>query len=318
MYVHYLDAMSDSKVAGDVPQIARSTGGEAVTNASSAMVLRKVLDRGAAQALWEQLLIDLRARLAAGEFSDTFPGELDLRDEYGVSRHTVREALRHLRSEGVVTAARGRAPRLAAEATIEQPLGALYSLFASVEAAGLEQHSVVRHLDIRADAHIAVRLGLEESTPLLYLERLRLAGGEPLAHDKVWLPADLAAPLLEVDFSHTALYDELANRSGVRLTGGQERLRAVIPSAYQRRLLQIGADVAAFAIERLGCASGRPLEWRTTLIRGDRFSAVAQFSARAGYRMDVTATSDDGQPMPSAPATPSASSARALSERNIR
>jgi GntR family transcriptional regulator len=247
------------------------------------------LDRRSGQPLWEQLLMDLRRRLDAGDFTAAFPGELELRDWYSVSRHTVREALRRLRSEGVVVAARGRPPHLAVEAEIEQPLGAVYSLFASVEAAGLEQRSIVRSLDLRADAHIAVRLGLEESTPLLYLERLRLAGGEPLAHDRVWLPAADAEALLDVDFSHTALYDELATRCGIRLTGGQERLRAVVPNSHQRRLLQIGEDVGAFSIERIGCVKGVPAEWRTTLIRGDRFSALAEFSARTGYQLDLTA-----------------------------
>ncbi len=161
------------------------------------------------------MLADLRRRLDAGEFADVFPGELVLVNEYGVSRHTVREALRRLRGEGLVVAERGRAPRLAGAVEIEQPIGALYSLFASVEAAGLRQHSVVRTLDARADGVVAVRLGLEESTPLLYLERLRLADDEPLAVDRVWLPARLAAPLLDVDFSHTARYTELSRRCGI-------------------------------------------------------------------------------------------------------
>jgi GntR family transcriptional regulator len=248
------------------------------------------LERGSGVPLWQQLRSDLRRRLDAGEFTDAFPGEMDLCDEYGVSRHTVREALRVLRDEGVVVAARGRAPKLATDDPIEQPLGALYSLFASVEATGVAQHSIVRRLDTRADAHIAIRLGLEESTPLVYLERLRLADGQPLAHDRVWLPAEVAAPLLDADFTHTALYGELATRCGVRLTGGEERLRAVMPSRPERALLDLASDEAAFAIERIGLAGRRRLEWRTTLIRGDRFTAVANFSARTGYRIDLTAT----------------------------
>lgn len=245
------------------------------------------VNRLSALPLWAQVHADLRRRLDTGEFTGAFPGELTLVAEYGVSRHTVREALRRLRSEGIVTAERGRPPRVAEQRLIEQPLGALYSLFASVEAAGQVQRSVVRALDVCADGVVAARLGLEESTPLLYLERLRLAAEEPLAVDRVWLPASLAAPLVEVDFTHTALYGELARRCGVQLSGGREHLRAVVPSAAERALLGIDGGVAAFAIDRLACSRGHPTEWRHTLVRGDRFTVSAEFSARDGYRFDV-------------------------------
>ncbi|WP_028937066.1 GntR family transcriptional regulator [Pseudonocardia spinosispora] len=237
--------------------------------------------------LWAQLQQDLRARLSQGEFEREFPGEMALRQEYGVSRNTVREALRSLRTEGVVTAARGRAPRVSEPAEIQQPLGALYSLFASVEASGLSQRSIVRTLDRRRDGVVAVRLGLEESTPLVHLERLRLAGPEPLALDRVWLPADLAEPLLGVDFTHTSLYGELAHRAGVRLEGGSETIHAAMPSALERSLLGCDPRTGAFLIERLGRTADRPVEWRQTIVRGDRFTFRAEFSARQGYQLAV-------------------------------
>jgi GntR family transcriptional regulator len=243
------------------------------------------LDRAGGLPLWAQLLADLRRRLTAGEFAAAFPGELALVAEYGVSRHTVREALRRLREEGLVVAGRGRPPRLAGPAEIAQPLGTPYSLFSAVEATGRVQRSVVRVLDVRADGVVAARMGLEESTPLVHLERLRLADEEPLAIDRVWLPERLAAPLLEVDFSRTALYDEYATRCGVRVVGGHEHIRAVVPGPAERELLGTGPDVAAFAIDRLGLAGGRPAEWRHTLVRGDRFSVTARFSAAEGYRV---------------------------------
>ncbi|QXJ26864.1 GntR family transcriptional regulator [Actinomadura graeca] len=248
------------------------------------------VDRSSALPLWAQLHADLVRRLEGGEFRRAFPGELALVAEYGVSRHTVREALRRLRADGVVVAGRGRAPRLAEPVAIEQPLGALYSLFASVEAAGRHQRSVVRVLDVRADGVVAARLGLEESTPLLHVERLRLADEDPLALDRVWLPAHVAAPLLDADLAHTGLYDALAERCGVRPTGGREHIRAVVPTSAERRLLGVGRGVAAFAVDRLAEQDGRPLEWRRTLVRGDRFAVVARFSGRAGYELSVAGT----------------------------
>ncbi|GAB3357891.1 GntR family transcriptional regulator [Amycolatopsis echigonensis] len=246
------------------------------------------LVRTGGQPLWRQLQQRLLVRIRAGEFDSAFPGELALADEYSVSRQTVRQALRELRADGTLIAERGRQPRVAAAAEIQQPLGALYSLFAAVEEAGLDQHSVVRRLDIRADAVVAERLSLEGSTPLLYLERLRLAGNDPLAVDRVWLPADLARPLLDADFQHTSLYGELHRRTGVRLDHGEEQIRAVVPTRAERTLLGCGETVGAFSIGRLGTSAGKRIEWRHTLVRGDRFALTAEFSGRTGYRLVTT------------------------------
>ncbi len=247
----------------------------------------EAVDRASPLPLWSQVQNDLRRRAGTGEFDEVFPGENVLVNEYDVSRNTVREALRALRTEGMVTAERGRAPRLVRSGAIKQPVGTLYSLFASVEAAGLRQRSVVRTLGIRADGVIATRLGLEESTPLVHLERLRMAGDAPLALDRVWLPAAVAEPLLDADFSHTSLYDELATRTGIRMETGQEQIKAVIPTRGERALLECPADVAAFAIERTAYAGPRPIEWRYTVVRGDRFIFQAEFSSQ-GYHLGVS------------------------------
>jgi len=248
-------------------------------------VAARALDRTGSTPLWRQLQHELVTRLAAGEFGAQFPGELALAEDYDVSRSTVRQALRQLRADGVVLANRGRQPRVAPTPEIRQPLGALYSLFASVEAAGLAQHSIVRALDVRADGVIADHLDLEGAAPLVYLERLRLAGDEPLALDRIWLPASVAAPLLDVDFTHTSLYGELATRAGVKLDSGHESIHAVTLTAAEQAQLHAPPGAAAFAINRLGRSHGRPVEWRHTLVRGDRFALTATFTPRAGYQL---------------------------------
>lgn len=237
--------------------------------------------------LWEQLLDDLRRRLDADEFVTGFPGELFLVEEYGVSRHTVRQALKVLRDEGRVVGTRGRPSRQAEPVEIAQRLGALYSLYQSVRALGLEQRSVVRALDVRADGVVAARLGLEESTPLVHLERLRYADGVPLALDRVWLPYELASALLNADFSTGALYERYAELCGVVLTGGEETIQPILPTPAEHRLLGGGPSTAAFSIRRLGTAKERPVEWRHTLVRGDRFVLRADFAAKDGYHLDL-------------------------------
>ncbi|HTW07485.1 MAG TPA: GntR family transcriptional regulator [Acidimicrobiales bacterium] len=230
---------------------------------------------GAAQPLWAQVLADLRRRLATGEFAERFPGDADLVETYGVSRHTVREAVRRLQAEGLLERRRGRGSFISGPA-IEQPVGTLYSFYRSIEEAGVVQESVVRHLEERRDDKAEAMLSCI-GQPLVYLERLRLAGGEPIALDWSWLPARLARGLLTVDFRHAGLYEQLAERCGVRLTSGWERIRPVLPDRRQRALLDVEAQQAAFEIERFGLQGATPVEWRHGVVRGDRFSFVARW-----------------------------------------
>lgn len=244
------------------------------------------LDRASGTPLWAQLEEDLQRRLADGAFDATFPGEHELAGEYGVSRHTVREALRRMRAAGVVDSTRGRGSSIR-HGSIEQPLGALYSLFRSVEETGVEQRSKVRVLEVRTAPAVAQALGIAPDSELVFLERLRLADGEPLALDRSYLPREIGEPLLAGAFEHTSLYGELARLTGIRLDGGRESITAVVADSATRRLLGIKADVAVLSVTRIGCLDGRPLEFRESLIRGDRFSLSAEWPGNAGYRVDV-------------------------------
>ncbi len=230
--------------------------------------------------LWVQLEADLQIRLEEGEFDERFPTDHQLVEEYGVSRHTVREAIGYLNKTGLLRRKRGRGT-VVNRTEFEQTLGSLYSLFQSIEASGVEQTSEVLALEIVKDSVAADHLGLDGETDLVYLERLRLAGGEPLAVDRTWLPLDVGEPLLDRDFSHTALYIEIEASTGSRPNRGWERLMPIIPTAGDRQHLSLGNRDAAFRLERLGFRDDTPIEWRVTTIRGDRYRFVADWSMGA-------------------------------------
>lgn len=239
--------------------------------------------------LWAQLESALRFRLEHGEFDDRFPTDNELVTEYEVSRHTVREAIRHLNKAGILRRERGRGT-VVDRRGFEQPLGALYSLFRSIESTGAVPRSHV--LELREDRNPAVadHLGLAPDAGLFHLKRIRCADDVPLALDRVWLPMTLAGSLLSSDFEHTALYDELESRCGIRPDAGWERFSPVLPTPDERQLLAMRRGEAALSLERLGMANGAPIEWRTTIIRGDRYRFVAHFEA--GTAPPLTASTE--------------------------
>ena len=145
------------------------------------------------------------------------------------------------------------------------------------------------HSNCGPTPRFAVTLQVGPKAPLLYLERIRMAGAMPLALDYAWLPGDLARDLLDADFTHTALYIELEQRCGIRLTGGREDVTAVVPDREDAAALELDSKTAALSIRRLGCMNSRPVELRHTVVRGDRFHRLGHvltergLSLRAGH-----------------------------------
>lgn len=225
---------------------------------------------------WQQVLDDLEDRLASGDIDQRFPTDRELVEHYEVSRHTVREAVRRLKARGIIERERGRGS-IVRRPEFVQRLGTLYSLFQAVEAQGMTQTSEVIARDLQPDPEAAAKLGLEPDTPLFHLERIRNADGRPLALDTAWLPPDLGEPLLEVDFAHTALYDELEERVGVRPTSGSESITPLVPDDDLRELLQLDDDEAVLRIERTSTVRDRIVECRITLVRGSRFTLVSSW-----------------------------------------
>ena len=244
--------------------------------ATSTSVGARRPDRTNPLPLWAQVCADLRRRIDAGTFATGFPGELTLTEEYEVSRHTIREALRVLRGEGVLRSQRGK-PTVIEPVVYRQSLGTLSSLFDSVAAQGATPRSDVLRLATTVNASVCAELDLPAETELVVVERLRYADDQPIAHDVSWLPVAVAAGLLDRDLSCAALYAELQSL-GVTIDAGAERVTAERAPRHISALLDLAADSPVLLLERRASAAGRAVEWRETHVRADSFSLEAHWS----------------------------------------
>jgi GntR family transcriptional regulator len=164
---------------------------------------------------------------------------------------------------------------------LEQRLGALYSLALGVTDQGLSEHNEVLAAERRRpEPEIREELGLGRGEAVLFLERLRFAGEEPLALERSWLPWSMAEGLRRADLEHGALYQALRDVCGITVTSGSERIAPAIPPPGDRRLLEMPPGAVAFAVERRAEADGRPVELRRSTIRGDRYRFVMEWPTR--------------------------------------
>lgn len=241
---------------------------------------RAPLDPKAPEPLWSQLARVLKQRLGTGEYAERFPTEMDLTTEFEVSRATVREAIRRLKDEGLLDARRGSGTfvvrRQLDQAVIGNP-----GLARAIAAAGMEEQSeVLRFAEGpvalgagEAGRAAAAALGLAHDEVVVWLERLRSADGRRVALDvsAIALSEAKRLVLLGADLQKGSLYDALAERCGVQVTGAVEQVRAVRCSAEDRELLDLDDDEGVLEVERVTYAGDVPVEWRRSLLRGSAY-----------------------------------------------
>ncbi len=223
--------------------------------------------------LHHQVYLDLRAAIDAGEWAvgDRLPPERDLAVRYGCSLITVRRALGELAREHRLDRGRGRGT-FVTRPPVELDLEGTMSFTEEMQHRGLDPATRVAAVERRpAEARVAEALGLVPGAPTRYLERVRMAGGEPFILEEVHLP-ELRVPGLEAaDLEHGSLYDLLLERYGTRIARAREWLEPVALPAREARLLGQPAGRPALLIEGIGYdQEGVPVEFSRSFVRGDR------------------------------------------------
>lgn len=247
-----------------------------------------LLDRNSPVPLWAQVLDDLRVRLDGHEFSARFPTDTELVEHYGVSRQTVREAVRRLTGEGLLDRDRGRGT-FVRTTVLHHPVGTLPEIFASIRDHLGPVTSAVRRIERTADPEVAARLGLDPAAALVVIERVRHVPDGPIAHDTAWLPATIGEPLLDVDFTTAVLADEVRDRCGHTADDVDEQIGAAVPARELRALLAMPTTVALLTVSTRSSEHGRPFECRRVCFRADRLHLTSRWTRNERTRPAIGA-----------------------------
>lgn len=202
------------------------------------------------------------------------PPERQLAERFGVSRMTIRQALRTLTDDGLIYPIRGIGT-FVAEPKVAKDL-ALSSFSEDMRARGLTPGAkVLDATETDCEAGVAADLGIEPGSAVYRLERLRLANGLPVAHEQAYLPARLFPQLLTFDLTGS-LYELMEHRCGIRVECAEQTTRAVNLGKRLADLLSVPSHTAALHVRRTGSDNqGRVVERTDTLYRGDRYSFSA-------------------------------------------
>src|SRR5579884_1554964 len=192
-------------------------------------------------------LLDLIEQAGPGT---ALPPERDLALRLGVSRPTVRAAIDDLARTGLLVRQQGR--------------GTFTSRVLAFRAAP-------------AGAQRATRLKLSPSEPVLRIVRLRLVDEEPMAIERIDVPAALVPGLTEREMESGNFYQLLRERFDVVVADAIQTIEPTVTNPDQADLLDVPLYSPVLLIERTTRdVTGRIVEFARSIYRGDRYRITSK------------------------------------------
>lgn len=145
---------------------------------------------------------------------DKLPSEVELAKLFGVSRATLREAMRILEEEGYVVRKHGVGTFVAPKPILQTGMEELQSITKLMEKQGYQPHTkdivVMRTYPSSKEAHM---LKIDQNEEIIRIERVRLAENIPVVYCVDRLPAKLFID--KFDFKGESLFDYLNDNLGI-------------------------------------------------------------------------------------------------------
>jgi GntR family transcriptional regulator len=217
--------------------------------------------------LWVASL--LRDQIEAGllDAHGSVPSERVLSERYGVSRMTARHAVDTLTREGYVY----RNPRrgtFVAEPRLRFSVGSFTRMMTAADLT--PGTTVLAAATLEPDPLVSAMLGIPAGGRVHLLQRLRSAGGEPIAIENIHVSAERFPDLLEYDLTGS-LWKILQERYDVHPTKADARVVAVTLDRFEAETLGVRPGSPAIVLARtVFGAEGEIVELARDVYRGDR------------------------------------------------
>lgn len=227
------------------------------------------------QPLYHQIREALRLRIEKGELSpgSAIPTEQELVAQYGVSRITIREAVRGLVEEGLLTRRQGKGTFVAARRFAER-LGALTGFSEEMTARGIVPGArLLSSESVVLAGREAAQLDLPEGVTAYRIVRLRFVGDDPISLETAIFPFDIGLRVAQADQSSVGYYPLLEEQYGFKLSGADQTIAARGASAEEASALGLRRGAPVLVVERVTLdVWGRRIMLSRGVFRPDRYS----------------------------------------------
>ena len=224
---------------------------------------------------YAEILKALQGEIASGEYpvGSLLPSEASLCKRFGVSRFTVREALRRLQTDGMVSRVQGAGSKVLRDT----PTGVFVQNYRSMS--DLTQYAEETNLDVLGikdtllDPDLANRVGGNTGDAWLSIRGVRrMPNGDPLALVESFVPKRFAGIAPDLARGPGPIYAGLAEAAGEPVRDVQQETQALPapPQVAQALNLLPGAPTLCI-LRRYSSASGTLIASFNWHLGGDRY-----------------------------------------------
>jgi len=230
-------------------------------------------DRSRPEPLWHQAEQALRSLIADGTWPDgtQLPNEGKLSEMLGVSRITIRHALRNVEESGLLRREHGRGT-FVRTSTMTAGVRGLTSFTQEMADRGLVVGSrVLEMVELPATPEVAAALEIADGETVVMVRRLRAGNNQPIGIQTAFMPAARVPGFIEIGGAVPSLYQALKTHFGISPQVAREIYRVSIVSAADAALLEVEAGSPAFIVQRITSDAHGPFEYTVSTMRGDRY-----------------------------------------------
>lgn len=221
-----------------------------------------------------QLIDILNEKVQDGTWTpgDQIPGEQELCELYSVSRTVVRQALRELELDGVITRRKGKGTFIAPPKISEGLVQKLTGFFQDMAERGIRSSTRVLHQEVvPASEKVARFLTIPLGEKVVDLLRLRSINDEPIQLVTSYVPLAICPGLATVDLTNRSLYEYMETECGVFIAKGRRIVEAVLANESEAALLGIERGAPLLMLDSMSFSeTGQVIEYYHALHRGDR------------------------------------------------
>ncbi|MGM0502155.1 MAG: GntR family transcriptional regulator [Bacillota bacterium] len=215
-------------------------------------------------------------KIANGTYQpdEQLPSEAQLSEDLGVSRATLREALRVLEKEGKVNRRQGVGTFITKKAVLfKSGIEELNSITEMIEEMGLEAGTTDLELELgQRDQTLAKELEINPQENMAVINRTRTANGEAVAYCEDYLPqARLPNEIKEEDLGGS-LFDFLQQNCEIYITYAVADVIPVLANSFLADKLEIDEETPLLLLKQMHYNDrDHPLLYSKNYFRSDKF-----------------------------------------------